>query len=195
MLAKKTAYEPLVNFTNQIYEFYKGELREHLKNEFDRWYNSEYSFQALSRNIGAGYAAVQKSQSAMDEIGAHLMLMFQRGPNKIYVDTMEPQVEDRDFETFSNAIFICVRNCEYANQNALSEINMMAMENNAVSCITGFVRSLGISMTQSFQGMIGQVEDGLGMFRVGVGTTIEQVPNVGRAVDGHIIWKKGMNFL
>jgi len=58
-LSRKTAYEPLVNFTNQIYEFYKGELRDHLRREFANWYDSEYSLHALARSILAGEDAVE----------------------------------------------------------------------------------------------------------------------------------------
>lgn len=194
-LARKTAYHPLIDFTNQIYEFYKGDLREHLQREFDRWYQSDYSLHALMRGIGAGESAIRRAQSYMDDMEGHLMQMFQRGPNRIYVDSTEPEIEDKDFDTFSNAISICVRNCERANQNAISEINRMAAENNAVSCITGFVKTLGVSMTGSFQGMISQVEEGLGLFRTGVNSSLSQAPDVGKEAGMHILWGKGAIFI
>ena len=90
-LSRKTAYEPLVNFTNQIYEFYKGELRDHLRREFANWYDSEYSLHALARSILAGEDAVRNARGHMDVMGEHLDQMFRRGPNPIHVDTGEPR--------------------------------------------------------------------------------------------------------
>lgn len=193
-LAKETAYEPLVRFTNQIYVFYKGELRDHLQREFARWYNSEYSFHALARSIGGGDQAVQAAKRYMDEIETYLRQMFQRGPNQIYVDTTNPQIKDYDFEKFRNSITVCIRACTQANENAMSSINRMAVDNNTVFCIIGFIKSMGISITESFRRMLNEVEDGLGMFRTGVMTTVDQVPGEGRTVDGHISWKPGTDF-
>lgn len=194
-LARRTAYEPLVRFTNQIYMFYKEDLREHLQREFSRWNDSEYSFHALAKSIGAGDLAVQKGRRYMDEIEACLTQMFRRGPNQVHVDTMEPHVKDSDFEKFSSAIMVCVKACTQANENAMSEMNRMGADNDTVSCLGGFVKSMGLSITESFQGMITEVEDGLGIFRTGVRTTVEQVPNEGRTVDKRISWTKGISFL
>lgn len=194
-LARRTAYEPLVNFTNQIYKFYKGDLREHMQREFEQWYDSDYSLHALTKNIGAGIQAEQKARYHMDQIKMYLQQMFQRGPNPIYVDVTEPEIEDRDFDIFSSAVFTCVRNCERANQDAVSKINVMAADNNAVSCITGFVKTMGVSIVDNFQKMLGQVEKGLGAFQKGVNVTVDQVPNTGHELEGHIFWEKGIRFM
>ena len=194
-LSRKTAYEPLVNFTNQIYEFYKGELRDHLRREFANWYDSEYSLHALARSILAGEDAVRNARGHMDVMGEHLDQMFRRGPNPIHVDTGEPRIQDQDFDTFAHALSVCVRRCQEAGQEALGEINGMAAENNAVSCIIGFVKTTGLSMTESFRSMINRVDDGLRLFRQGVNHTVNAVPTGGKGPDVHLPWGKGIPYM
>lgn len=194
-LAARTAYHPLVDFANQIDKFYQEDLRKHLKSEYDRWYNSEYSFQALAKNIGAGESAVQKARRCMEEIGECLRSMFRRGTNHIDVVTTEPHIQDYDFKNFQDMIERCFRNCSRANDDALTKIKQMAEENNMVSCMVGFVKSMGVSITGAFEKMIAEVESGLGLFRTGVSRTVDQVPGEGRMLDVHISWRIGTTFL
>ena len=194
-LARKTRYAPLVSFANQIYVFYKGDLREHLLREFNRWYDSEYSLHALVRSIAAGAGAESRAREHMDVMETSLRQMFQRGPDPISVDAAEPQIEDRDFDVFSDALTACVYRFERAGEEALTDIRGMAYENDAVNCIVGFVKTTGVSLADSFRAMIREVEDGLGLFRGGVRKTLDSVPDAGRGTDLHIPWGAGIPFL
>lgn len=194
-LARRTRYAPLVNFSNQIYAFYKGALREHLQQEFERWYDSPYSLHALMRSIAAGNAAEYRAKTYMDRIRGSLEQMFRRGPEQISVDTEEPQIEDSDFAAFSDALTGCSRKLEQASNEALADIRGMASENDAVSCLVSFVKTTGISMTDSFRSMIREVEAGLGLFRNGVQNTLDSVPDAGRGTNAHLPWGAGVPFL
>ncbi len=194
-LARRTCYAPLVNFANQIYKFYKEDLSGHLQREFFRWYNSEYSLHALARSIAAGNAAECRAREHMDAMGDCLRQMFRRGPVSISVDTSEPQIQDGDFDSFSAALSDCVYGFRRANEEAMADIRAMADENNAVECIAGFVRTTGVSLADSFQAMIREVEDGLGFFRSGVSRTLNHIPETGRGTDLHLPWGSGIPFL
>lgn len=172
-LSNKTRYEPLVLFTNRIYEFYMGEFRDHLRREFQSWYDSEYSLHALINAIRGGSDAYQLARRYMDDIETYLEGLFRLSASPVHCDMSEPMIEEQDFETFKIAIQTYVHTAEQARDDAVSRTQQMASDNDAFVCIVPYVKTTGDSMIESFRSLMVEVEAGLGIFSGGVSATVQ----------------------
>ncbi|MGN1141451.1 MAG: hypothetical protein ACI4TF_09635 [Oliverpabstia sp.] len=195
-LSLKTTYEPLVLFTNRIYDFYMGEFREHLKSEFQNWYDSRYSLHALINAIRGGNDAYQLAMRYMDDIESDLDSLFRLSASPVKCDTSEPMIEEQDFETFTAAIRDYVQTAQGARDDAVSRTQQMASDNDAFVCIIPYVKTTGDSMIESFNSMITEVQEGLGLFSGGVSVTVDESEGQRTKVyETRLPWDSNLTFL
>lgn len=195
-LARKTCFEPLVNFSNEIYRFYYGTLREHLMREFQNWYDGPSSFHALMSHTHAGDAAIQAARSKMDVMEQNLEGMFRFSADEVSFDTSAPEIRNEDFEDYRQALSSCVRSFENALQDAESSVRSMGSDNDVVLLITDIVKTTGESLTESFGNMVRQVTEGENLTDSGVSVTVGGITGRGKTVsDMHLSWVKGESFM
>ena len=194
-LARKTTYAPMVEFGNQIYRFYTGDLKDHLMREYGKWYDGPYSFHALMASINAGSSAVAEAKRRMDDMKTSLEGLFRLSQSEIHLDNSVPNIEDRDFEEYRTCLQSCRRNFERATGEAESAIRGMESGNDVVQLIGDIVKTTGVSLTESFGEMIREVTEGQDFTNAGNAKTLGAVTGRGIAADTHIPWGKNASFL
>lgn len=194
-LARRTTYAPMVHFGNEIYRFYTGELREHLIRQFQIWYDGNYSFHALMQKINAGEAAVQEGRAKMNQMEEYLQSLFRLSASEISLDTSAPDIENKDFEDYRQALSTCIRSFESAVEEANAAIGRMGSDNDVVLLIGDMVKTTGVSLYESFQEMVNQVTSGEEFTSGGRDFTIGEITGRGVTVESKSIqWGKSVAF-
>ncbi len=167
-ICRAHAFEPMVNFTNTIYRFYQEDIKQYLLNEFRSWADSSYSLDALVRAINAGRDAEQTAKAVMQRIGDALEDMFRLRASEIQIDTNAPSLSEQDILKMKDCAEVFLRASREAGDLAKSDIRRIGEENNAVICLTRIVHSTADSLTDSFEAIKKQTDEGADTFREGV---------------------------
>ena len=194
-LARRTGYAPMVRFGNAISDFYQGELRRHLMNQFQIWYDGSYSFHALMQSIDAGSSAVSVARSKMDHMRRSLESMFRPSGGQIRTDTSTPNIQNRDFEEYRGYLQECIRSFDEASQEAQSSISRMQSGNDVVQLIGDIVKTTGESLKDSFMEMVRQVTEGEDFTGTGRDVTLGAMRGSAVTTDVHVPWGKGALYM
>ena len=190
-MARRTTFAPLVDYGNQIYRFYTGDLRDHLMREYRNWYDGSYSFHALMAAINAGNDAITEAKRRMDDMQNSLEGLFRLSQSEVHLDTSVPKIGDQEFEEYGTYLENCKKSIESATNDAESAVRSMEGDNDVVKLIGDIVKTTGVSLAKSVEEMTKQVELGHVSFGGQTQKTVGAVTGQGKAANAHIPWGKG----
>ncbi len=161
----KHGYAPMVNFVKSLQEFYKEDLRTHIRNEYQNWEDSDYSLENLARKLNAGSGAEYTGKRYMNYVSDAIEQMFNRPSASLQVDVDAPALSERDISALGEDIRYFAQEARQAKEQSESYVNSRAGENLLFACTRPIIISTGESIVESFTDMIKEALEAADMFQ------------------------------
>ncbi len=162
---RKHGYAPMVNFVKSLQEFYKEDLRIHVRNEYQNWESSDYSLENLARRLNAGSGAEYTGKRYMNYVSDAIEQMFNRPSANLQIDIDAPALSEKDISDLGEDIRHFARDAQQAKEQSESYVNSRAGENLLFACTRPIIISTGESIVECFTDMIREALEAADMFQ------------------------------
>jgi TATA-box binding protein (TBP) (component of TFIID and TFIIIB) len=181
-LCEKVKYKPVVDFTNACIEFYNTELLGEIRNNFEKWRDSEGCLSAFINTMDGGEEAEQTAQGM--ESGLEQAFEDQFHPfDEIQMDTSAPEIEEEDYETLSEKVKEYKDEVQGIYDSAKSKIDDSSEDNNAYSTVKGVVAGTASGIMAAFEEIERKVDELKDLFAERAGKSVDDAGDISDEIE------------